>query len=124
MSQTLIRAGWVLTAAPDTSATPAAIRDGAVLLDGDRVAAVGTFAELAAAHPDAPVRGGAYDIVTPGFVNTHGHFSEGLITGIGSQYTLWEWLTALIGRVKPGDDPREGVRGHDAAGHPDAPERG
>jgi cytosine/adenosine deaminase-related metal-dependent hydrolase len=101
MTQTLIRAGWVLTAAPDGAATPAAIRDGAVLLDGDRIAAVGTYADLAAAHPDAPVRGGAYDIVTPGFVNTHGHFSEGLITGIGSQYTLWEWLTALIGRVNP-----------------------
>jgi 5-methylthioadenosine/S-adenosylhomocysteine deaminase len=101
MTQTLIRGGWVLTAAPDASTTPSAIRDGAVLLDGDRVAAVGTYAELSAAHPDAPVRGGAYDVVTPGFVNTHGHFSEGLITGIGSQYTLWEWLNALISHVNP-----------------------
>ncbi|PZE91186.1 amidohydrolase family protein [Curtobacterium sp. MCBD17_008] len=101
MTQTLIRGGWVLTAAPDASETPSAIRDGAVLLDGDRIAAVGTFAELSAAHPDAPVRGGANDVVTPGFVNTHGHFSEGLITGIGSQYTLWEWLNALIAHVNP-----------------------
>jgi 5-methylthioadenosine/S-adenosylhomocysteine deaminase len=101
MTQTLIRGGWVLTAAPDASATPPAIRDGAVLLDGDRIAAVGAFAELSAAHPEATVRGGAYDVVTPGFVNTHGHFSEGLITGIGSQYTLWEWLNALISHVNP-----------------------
>jgi cytosine/adenosine deaminase-related metal-dependent hydrolase len=101
MTQTLIRGGWVLTAAPATSPTPAAIRDGAVLLDGPRIVAVGTFAELAAEHPDVVVRGGADDIVTPGFVNTHGHFSEGLITGIGSQYTLWEWLNALISHVNP-----------------------
>ncbi|PYY33558.1 amidohydrolase [Curtobacterium sp. MCJR17_055] len=101
MTQTLIRGGWVLTAAPDASATPSAIRDGAVLLDGTRVAAVGTFAELSAAHPEVAVRGGANDVVTPGFVNTHGHFSEGLITGIGSQYTLWEWLNALIAHVNP-----------------------
>ncbi|WIB25746.1 amidohydrolase family protein [Curtobacterium sp. MCSS17_015] len=101
MTQTLIRGGWVLTAAPETSETPSAIRDGAVLLDGDRVAAVGTYAELSAAHPETAVRGGANDIVTPGFVNTHGHFSEGLITGIGSQYTLWEWLNALISHVNP-----------------------
>ncbi len=101
MTQTLIRGGWVLTAATEASATPSAIRDGAVLLDGDQVAAVGTFAELSAAHPEAIVRGGANDIVTPGFVNTHGHFSEGLITGIGSQYTLWEWLNALIAHVNP-----------------------
>ncbi|MFZ6990359.1 amidohydrolase family protein [Curtobacterium sp. RRHDQ66] len=101
MPQILIRGGWVLTAAPDNSDTPAAIRDGAVLLDGDRIAAVGTFAELIAAHPSATVRGGSNDIVTPGFVNTHGHFSEGLITGIGSQYTLWEWLQELISHVNP-----------------------
>jgi 5-methylthioadenosine/S-adenosylhomocysteine deaminase len=101
MTQTLIRGGWVLTAAPDASATPSAIRDGAVLLDGDQVAAVGTFADLSVAHPEAILRGGANDIVTPGFVNTHGHFSEGLITGIGSQYTLWEWLNALIAHVNP-----------------------
>lgn len=99
MSQILIRGGWVLTAAPDHSDTPAAIRDGAVLLDGDRIAAVGTFAALSAAHPSATVRGGSNDIVTPGFVNTHGHFSEGLITGIGAQYTLWEWLQELISHV-------------------------
>ncbi|PZE28656.1 amidohydrolase family protein [Curtobacterium sp. MCBD17_028] len=113
MAQTLIRGGWVLTGAPesvpvagvpahsDASPTPAAIRDGAVLVDGDRIGAVGTYDDLRAANPHAVVRGGAYDIVTPGFVNTHGHFSEGLITGIGSQYTLWEWLQELIAPVNP-----------------------
>ena len=93
---TLIRGGWVLTAAPGGAATPAEIRDGAVFVDGDRIAAVGPWADLRDAHPDATVEGGAHDIVVPGFVNTHGHFSEGLITGIAEGYTLWEWIHALI----------------------------
>lgn len=92
----LLRGAWVLTSAPDGATTPAALRDGAVLVEGDRVAAVGPWAQLSAAHPDAEVHGGPHDLVCPGFVNTHGHFSEGLITGIAEQYTLWEWIDALI----------------------------
>ncbi|MCS5730069.1 amidohydrolase family protein [Herbiconiux moechotypicola] len=112
MTATLIRGGWVLTAATprpaasgagtaDGAATPAVVRHGAVLIADGVVQAVGTFAELSAAHPEARVHGGPNDIVTPGFVNTHGHFSEGLITGIASQYTLWEWISALINPVSP-----------------------
>lgn len=98
---TLIRGGYVLTGAAPDAATPDVIRHGAVLLDGGSIAAVGTFAELSLAHPEARVHGGSNDIVTPGFVNTHGHFSEGLITGIASQFTLWEWITNLINPVSP-----------------------
>lgn len=80
---------------------PEPIRDGAVLVEGDRILAVGTYAELAAAHPDATVHGGSHDIVSPGFVNTHGHFSEGLVTGIASDLTLWEWIHDLINPLRP-----------------------
>lgn len=91
----LIRGGWVLTAAPAGSGTPALIRDGAIVIHGGLIAAVGPHASLAARYPDASVVGGPNDLVTPGFVNTHGHFSEGLIAGMASQYTLWEWLDQL-----------------------------
>lgn len=100
----LIRGGWVLTAAPEGpggSGTPAVVRDGAVLVGGGRILAVGPWRELAAAHPQAQVHGGPHDIVCPGFVNTHGHFSEGLLAGIAEQYTLWEWIHALIDPVAP-----------------------
>lgn len=89
----LIRGGWVMSPEP--------IADGAVLVERDRIAAVGPYRELAAAHPEAPVHGGVHDIVTPGFVNTHGHFSEGLVTGIGSDLTLWEWIHDLINPLRP-----------------------
>lgn len=91
----LVRGGYVLTAGPQPL-----LRDGAVRIVGDTIVAVGPYAELATAHPDDAVHGGPHDIVTPGFVNTHGHFSEGLITGIAEQYTLWEWITHLITPVE------------------------
>ncbi|HEY6748828.1 MAG TPA: hypothetical protein VI357_24315, partial [Mycobacteriales bacterium] len=74
----LVRARHVLT-----SGSAGHIRDGAVLVDGDRIAAVGPWDELRAGHPDAEVVGDGTGILTPGFVSSHGHFSEGLVTGIG-----------------------------------------
>lgn len=60
------------------------ISDGAVLVDGDRIAAVGTRAELSAAHPQARER--AWDgVLMPGLVNAHAH----------SQYTDFEELNSL-----------------------------
>ena len=93
---TLIRGAWVLT-----SATPAEIRDGAVRVVGETIDAVGTFDDLRRTYPDDEVTGGPHDIVTAGFVNTHGHFSETLVTGIAEQYTLIEWIEAVINRINP-----------------------
>jgi cytosine/adenosine deaminase-related metal-dependent hydrolase len=62
----------------------APIADGAVLVDGDRVAAVGPRAQLAAAHPG--VRERAWDgVLMPGLVNAHAHL----------QYTDFEELNSL-----------------------------
>jgi cytosine/adenosine deaminase-related metal-dependent hydrolase len=93
---TLIRGGHVLTSGP-----AGAIADAAVRVVGDRIHAVGPWSELRSRFPRDAIRGGERDIVTPGFVNTHGHFSEGLITGIAERYTLWEWVDALIAPVAP-----------------------
>ena len=60
------------------------IGDGAVLVDGDRVLAVGPRAELLAAHPDARERAWP-GVLTPGLVNAHAHL----------QYTDFEELNAL-----------------------------
>jgi 5-methylthioadenosine/S-adenosylhomocysteine deaminase len=92
----IIRARHVLTCGPAGE-----VRDGAVLVRGDRIAAVGPFAELAAAHPDTAVVGDGTGILAPGFVNCHGHFSEGLVSGIGEAHTLWEWFTHVTGPIEP-----------------------
>lgn len=84
-----------------TAANPAAISDGAVRILGDRIDAVGVWSELRQQFPNDAVSGGPHDVVTPGFVNTHGHFSEALVTGVAKQCTLWEWIGALVGPVAP-----------------------
>ncbi len=93
---TVIRGRYVLTAAD-----PSVITDGAVRVVGDRIDAIGTWDELHARFPDDDHSGGPNDIVTPGFINTHGHFSEALVTGIAKQHRLWEWIHALVGPVAP-----------------------
>ena len=93
---TLVRARYLLTAAD-----PAVISDGAVRIVGERIDTVGAWDDLRVRFPDDDVSGGSNDVVTPGFVNTHGHFSEALIAGIAKQHTLWEWVEALVAPVAP-----------------------
>ncbi|MDH6706389.1 cytosine/adenosine deaminase-related metal-dependent hydrolase [Kitasatospora sp. MAA19] len=68
---TLHRAALVL---PDP-ADPAApsLPDGAVLVRGDRIEAVGPYRELAAAHPQARLRDWGAAVLTPGLRNPYGH---------------------------------------------------
>ena len=93
---TLVRGQYVLT-----SAEPDVIEHGAVRIVGGKIDAVGSWSELRAQHPDDEVAGDVDGVVTAGFVNTHGHFSEALLAGIGERHTLWEWVRALIGPVAP-----------------------
>lgn len=55
---------------------------GAIVIDGDRVAAIGTSAELRAQHPDAILVDGWNRAVMPGFANTHTHLHLTLARGI------------------------------------------
>ncbi|MDA3023100.1 MAG: amidohydrolase [Actinomycetota bacterium] len=97
---TLVRGRYVLGTAEEFAGGDI-LEHGAVrVLDG-RIAAVGAFADLRAAHPDDAVRGSEYDLVAPGFVNAHGHFSEGLLKGLAEETNLFEWFVALIGPVAP-----------------------
>jgi 5-methylthioadenosine/S-adenosylhomocysteine deaminase len=89
---TLIRASWVLT-----QGSRGDIRDGAVVVDGDVIVAVGSFGDLAAAWPQATVVGDGHGVLLPGFVNAHTHLSEGLLAGMGEQWTLFEWGARTVG---------------------------
>ena len=92
----LVRGHYVLT-----SAEPDLIEDGAVRIIGDVIDSVGSWPDLRARHPDDEVYGDSHAIVTPGFVNTHGHFSEALTTGLGEDFTLWEWIDRVIDPMAP-----------------------
>ena len=92
----LVRARHVLTSGPLGQ-----VRDGAVAVQGGRIAAVGPWPELRDRFPAADVVGDGRGIVTPGLISCHGHFSEGLVTGIGETHTLWEWFVRIVGPIEP-----------------------
>lgn len=91
----LVRARHVLTSGPAGH-----LRDGAVALAGRLIAAVGPYERLRAEFPEAGVVGDGTGILTPGLISTHGHFSEGLVTGIGETHTLWEWFVHVTGPIE------------------------
>jgi 5-methylthioadenosine/S-adenosylhomocysteine deaminase len=102
-----VRGAWVLTVGPQ-----GAVRDGAVLLRDGCVVAIGRFDELRAASCTATVVGDGTGIVAPGFVNTHTHLSEALVTGMGSELPLFEWgarIVGPVGAVLTAEHAREGA---------------
>lgn len=68
MATTLIRGRYVIP-----GADAPAIEDGAVLVDGQQVEAVGGYSDLAARAPDARVLGSERHMVIPGLINSHSH---------------------------------------------------
>ncbi|MDO8914965.1 MAG: amidohydrolase family protein [Coriobacteriia bacterium] len=68
------------------------IEHGAVLVRGDRVEAVGTAAELRAAHPDEEVTEFGSAVLMPGFVDLHTHLEYSAFRGLVDDvpYTRWK----------------------------------
>ena len=70
---------------------------GAVLVDGDRIAAVDAAAALRSAHPDARERAWGAAVLMPGLVNAHAHlqysdFEE--LNSINEPFHIWIQLVA------------------------------
>src|SRR6478735_2573918 len=70
------------------------IPQGAVLIDGGKIEAVGPLAELTAYGPDVPVRKIDNSVVMPGLVNAHAH--SGFLRGTAEHLPVWDWLTLHI----------------------------
>ena len=65
--------------------------DGAVLLSGGRIAALGPAAEILAAHPGVPVEDWRGHLLMAGFIDTHVHYPQmPIIASYGKQ--LLDWL--------------------------------
>ena len=75
------------TVVADASTT---IEDGGIVVEGDRIAAVGEREELLDAYPDREVH--AYDLLAPGFVGSHVHSVQSLGRGIADDTELLDWL--------------------------------
>ena len=88
---TLVRGRWVIPGADD-----AVIDDGAVLVEGGAIVALGAFDDLGRAHPQAQVLGSERHAVMPGLINAHHHSAAASHVQHGAPDMLLEsWLKAL-----------------------------
>jgi cytosine/adenosine deaminase-related metal-dependent hydrolase len=87
---TIYRADWVLPVAGPF------VAGGAVAVAGERIAAVGAAAEVAAAYPGAQVVDLGRAIVMPGFVNCHSHLEYTLFRGILDDAQFGDWILQLV----------------------------
>ena len=114
---------------------PGVLEDGAVLVSGSRIAAVGAWAALRRRHPRARVVGNGKQLLMPGLVDAHSHGRalSPIQKGVLNDYlenNLLDWafmpvfdpeLMAALGRLAPPaerlhDDPPHGVRHGGPAG--------
>lgn len=87
----LIRCGWLITLAKGTGE----LRDAEVLVEGDRIAAVGRSLGAAADETiDARDR-----IVMPGLVNAHIHLWQAGLRGIGSEWISTDYHRYMHGNL-------------------------
>lgn len=86
----LLHADHVLTMDPDNRV----ITDGAVVIEDDRIAAVGPAAELRTRYTGVPVRRLDNRLLMPGLVNAHLH--SGLLRGTAEGLPVWDWLRMYI----------------------------
>ena len=109
MSEFLVRGRHVvtmsgLTPTDERDRTPGAVlegvvADGAVHVRDGEILAVAPYASLRAALPELDVHGDGTGLVIPGLVSTHTHLSESLVTGMGSELSLFEWGSTIVGPV-------------------------
>lgn len=90
MTQILLSADFVLT----MNAANDVIEQGAVVLEGDTILAVGPKADLVARYPQAQRRDLPQRLLMPGLVNAHCH--SGLLRGTAEGLPLWDWLRLYI----------------------------
>jgi cytosine/adenosine deaminase-related metal-dependent hydrolase len=82
------------------------VRDGAVVIAGDVVLAVGDAATLSRSHPDAEQRDLRDAVLIPGLINAHVHLELSDVSRIAPSWDrpLAEWLIEVIRRSPQGDD--------------------
>lgn len=102
----LVSADWVLPVAS------APLRDGAVLIDGDRIAAVGPRSQLeASCAADVECEHFPGCVMTPGLVNAHTHLTLSALADVVPPAPFHEWLPRLVAAMRPWE-----IADHEASG--------
>lgn len=72
------------------------LADHSLVISGERIAAVLPRDEAVSTYPDAPERRLEQHLVTPGFINVHGHAAMALLRGVADDREMMDWLTNWI----------------------------
>lgn len=88
----IIEARYVLT----MDGTHRIIENGAVVINGERIVAVGTQSDLERQFTSAHVLKRPQSVVMPGLIDTHTHASMSLFRGFADDRRLNDWLTNFI----------------------------
>ncbi len=86
----ILTAAYVLT----MNAQNQCIQNGAVLIDGDRIKAVDTLAQLSQRYPEVLIEHYPQTLLMPGLINTHCH--SGFLRGTAEGLAVWDWLQQFI----------------------------
>lgn len=86
----ILTASYVLT----MNAQNECIKNGAILIEGDQIKAVGTLAQLTQCYPEVLIEDYPQTILMPGLINTHCH--SGLLRGTAEGLPVWDWLQQYI----------------------------
>jgi 5-methylthioadenosine/S-adenosylhomocysteine deaminase len=102
----LIRGGTVVSMDGQSSV----LEQGAVVVRGERIVAVGTDADLAAKYKAKRTLDASGMVVMPGLINTHTHVPMVLLRGLADDLPLMEWLNQNIFPVEAKNVDEEFVR--------------
>lgn len=86
------------------------IGDGAVVIDGDVIAAVGPFAEIRVDQPDLMISGSPSDLVVPGYINGHQHLTgdrliqSSIPDDLAPGEAIFTWVVPVHGEHTGDDD--------------------
>ncbi|KAI8335571.1 amidohydrolase [Chlamydoabsidia padenii] len=72
------------------------IKDGALLVQGNRLVEVGKTVTLQAQYGDEPTYDLENKLVIPGLINTHVHLAQALLRGCGDDCELIQWLCETV----------------------------
>ena len=86
------------------------IDDGAVAIEGPTIVAVGSFADVRAARPDAAMTGTSSDLVLPGYINGHQHLTgdrliqSSIPDDLAPGEAIFTWVVPIHGEHTGDDD--------------------
>jgi 5-methylthioadenosine/S-adenosylhomocysteine deaminase len=85
--------GWLIT----MNERREILERASVCVQNDRIAAIGTRQQLQQQYPTAELVDCTDRIVMPGMINTHTHFFQTLLKGLGDDMVLQKWFTCMTG---------------------------